>query len=417
MAKVALFAALVASSTPALAQSIPQGEDVAERAHPEYDQLGVDVGAFRLRPSITSTVAVTDNYRATNRDRDTNVGLLLRPDLTWQSMWGRHKVSGDVFFQQRLNAPLTSENANSYGISGAGIYDFSHDTKFNISASAQRLVEDRRSLNSFRGSIEPVRYDRFNLGGAVTQVFGRAEFQGTAEIYRYDYHDAILAGGVRASQDYRDLRLVRVGGSAEYDLGNGIGVVLSGRHFTSRYDFGPSSSRFIPGLSLDRDSSGDTVQAGITLELSNLIFGTIQGGFLRHDFEDRRLHDVSGPTFTANVLWTVTPLTSFVITGRRWVEESASLVSAGNVRTDLTMEIHHELYRQLLLTAETDYSRFTPVSAGGSGSDCTLIFGGRYLMSRRATLSGEVRYSRRDASIQFGPYHATEARLSFRYGV
>src|SRR3982751_6844904 len=98
MAKVALFATLVLSSTVCAAQTIPQGQDVADRAHSEYDQIGVDVGGFNLRPSVATTVTATNNYRATNENREANVGLLLRPDLTWHSKWGRHRITGDLFF-------------------------------------------------------------------------------------------------------------------------------------------------------------------------------------------------------------------------------------------------------------------------------------------------------------------------------
>src|SRR5205085_7096312 len=108
---------------------------------------------------------------------------------------------------------------------------------------------------------------------------------------RHDYHDAKLSGGQRISQDYRDYRAITVGGSAEYDMANGIGLIVTARHFNINYDFALGSPGFVPGLSLDRDSVGITAQAGVTLELSNLIFGTIQAGYLTRKYKDPRIQD------------------------------------------------------------------------------------------------------------------------------
>ena len=418
MVRVAFCAALVASSSASFAaQGIPQGQDVADRPHPEYAQDGIDVGGFKLLPSVTSTVEATNNYRATHVDEKSNLSLLLRPDLTWRSDWGRHRVDGNLFVEQRLNAPLDRENVTSFGVSANGVYDFSRETKLRGGGAAQRLAEDRTSLNSFQATIEPVRYDVFRADGTFSQAFSAFQVQATANYDRLNYHDAELVGGQSVSQDFRDYRAITLGGSVEYDLQNGIGIVVSARHFDNDYDFGPGSDDFVDGISLDRDSTGVTAQAGITLELSNLIFGTIQAGYLTRDYEDSRMQDVSSPSFTANLLWNVTPLTSLVGTARRWIEESASTVSAGNVRSDFGMKVHHELYRHVLLTGEADLNRFEPVSIGSKGTEYSGKLGARYLISRRATINGQLRYSRRDSDNIFLRYKAAEARLSFRYGI
>jgi len=155
----------------------------------------------------------------------------------------------------------------------------------------------------------------------------------------------------------------------------------------------------------------------MTLELSQLIFGTIQAGYMTRNFDDPRLHDVSSPSFDANVLWNVTPLTSIRATAGRSVEESASTVSAANVRSDVKLEVHHELYRYVLLTGELDYGHFRSTADDSSGSQYAAIVGGRYLVNRRATINGQLRYSKRSADNPFLRYSAAEARLSFRYGL
>jgi hypothetical protein len=416
--KVALFAALGACSSALYAsQDIPQGQDVADRPHPDYAQVGIDVGGFTLLPSLTTTAAATDNYRAARVDRKANASLLLRPDLTWHSDWARHRIDGDLFVEQRLNAPLQHENVTSYGASANALYDFSRETRLRVSGAVKRLAEDRTKLNSFQAAVEPVRYDVLHGDGTFSKSFGQLELQGTASFDKLDYRDAKLSDGQSISQDFRDYRSIAIGGSAEYDLANGIGLIATARRFDNDYDFGPGSAGFVEGVSLDRDSVGLTAEAGVTLELSNLIFGTIQAGYLTRNYKDPRIHDISSPSFTANILWNVTPLTSLIGTARRWIEESSSTVSAGNVRSDFDLEVHHELYRHVLLTGEAGLSRFKPVSIGSMGTEYSGLLGARYLLSRRATINSQVRYSRRDSNNLLLRYHATEFRLSFHYGI
>ena len=149
------------------------------------------------------------------------------------------------------------------------------------------------------------------------------------------------------------------------------------------------------------------LEAGISLELTNLVFGTIQAGYLHRNYEDDRMTDASGPSFDADVLWSVTPLTSIEASGRHYIENSRSTNFAGNIRTDLGLKVHHELYRNVVLRSEFTYGHFAPIVGGASGNEYSALLGGRYRMNRRVTLNAQVLYSRRDATVENLRYHAT----------
>src|SRR5437764_1409249 len=123
VARWVLLVALLSSSAGAYGQVIDPQQDVLDRAHPEYDQIGIKLRGFTLLPSITAGVSGSDNYRATNAIREANIGLLLTSDVTWRSNWQRHRVNGNVFVQQSINAPLHDENATSFGANLSGLYD------------------------------------------------------------------------------------------------------------------------------------------------------------------------------------------------------------------------------------------------------------------------------------------------------
>jgi len=413
----AFFVALLSSSAVCHGASIDPQEDVLNRPHSEYDQIGIRTGGFTLLPSISSQLSATDNYRATPDNPDFDVSLLLTPDLTWKSNWSRHRISGRVFLQQSINAPLHDENFTSFGANANGLYDISANSQLQISAEAARLAEDHKSLRSFRDTIGPTLYDLLNGRATYAHVFDRLELQANGELEHRTYHEAVLVNGFHVSQHFRDLQMLSFSGHGEYDLGNGIGVVVTAEHDDIRYDFRPGSRGFINGFTLDRDSSGVNLEAGISLELTNLIFGTIQAGYLHRNYADERMTDVSGPSFDADVLWSITPLTSIEVSGKHYIEESGSTNFAGNIRTDVGLKVHHELYRNVVLRSELAYGHFEPVIGGASGNEYSMLLGARYRMNRRVTLNAQIQYSRRDASVENLRYHATTANLGLRYGL
>ena len=410
------FAALF-SAAPVWSQVVIPGQDVANRAHPEYDALGVKLGGFTLHPSVNSEIHATDNYRASDNNRAGDIYVALRPEVSLTSNWSRHRLQARAFLDEQVHLLLGSENSTSYGASVNGVYDISHDTQARLDFSAGRYVESRSSLGSFRGSLDPVQYDAFHAGIGLSHNFNRLTLNGSSNLDYNNYNAAKLPGGLTISQDFRDVRNLTVSGNAQYALAGGTGLIVSAQHDESRYSFRPGSAGFLPGFDLERDSAGESVQAGVTLELSDLIIGTVQAGYLTRRYNDLRLRNVSGLTYSANILWNPSPLTSVRAVVRRSVQATASTTYAGNLRTDVDVTVHHELYRWVLLTGELSYGHFSANGVGPSGNEYDGSIAARYLLSRRVTLGATVRHSQRDAASSFLRYSANDASVSIRYGI
>jgi hypothetical protein len=412
-----LLSALLAGAAPAFAEDLIPSEDVKDRAHAEYDPRGVRLGSFILSPSLTATGAATDNYRATHKVRQANVGLLLKPDLAWRSDWLRNAVDGNVYVQQTVNTPLKKENSFTYGGRVSGMLEPSRDSEIRLTLTAKRDAEDRRYIGSALGTIGPNYFSILQGDASATKMFGQLKgtIFGSAQQARFD--DVTLPNGVRIGQDYRDYRNLEAGASATYELSNGIGLELSGRHSDIHYLFGPGDPGYIPGLTLDRDAISNTVTLGVTLELSSLIYGTIRVGHLHRDVADPRVHDLSGLTYEANILWNVTPLTSLLLNARRTVDPATTIQSAGIVRSEASIEVHHELYRSLLLTAQLRAIRFRSINDPNDGEEYHARMGARYKLNRSISIIGSADYSRRNAAVVFNIYHAVEGTVGIRYAM
>lgn len=396
------------------AQTVQPGQSVADRARPDYDPLGTSVGSFNLYPSANISVDATDNYRATDTNREGDAFFTVQPQARLVSDWGRHRLNANVYYARSFHIGKGSENISQYGASATGVYDVSRRTSFRADLSAARSAESRSSLGAFRNSLEPVRYDNFRTGLAITQDLDPLTLTGQVSAERINYYDARVAGGGVIDQDFRDLRVLTAGGSARYAMRNGIGLMFSGQYQRNDYDFGPGSLGYNPATTVDRHSNGIRLQGGVSLELSKLIIGYIQVGYLNRNYRDPRLRDSGGLSFDADVLWNATPLTSVRLSARRSFEETSSQVIAGNTRNDFGVRVDHELYRNVILNADANYGSFSPNGPGFGGREYSLGTGARYLVNRNFTLTVGVRHSRRDSDSPFLRYNATSGGIGLR---
>ena len=399
---------------PAAAQTVVEGQGVADRSRPDYDPIGDRLGTFTLYPSVTLSGAATDNYLATNTNRRGDVFFVVQPELYIKRIEPRDRVEARLFVNQSVHANLPGENVTQYGASASGDYEPMRDTQLRADVSVARYVESRSSLGAFQQSAEPVQFDSYHAGLGATHSFVDLGVGLSASVDRLNFHDTVLGDGTPVDQDYRDERTVTLGGDVSYDLRNGISLLLTGSYTDERYDIGPGRLGYNPATSIDRDSSGFNLVGGVSLELSKLIFGHLQIGYISRSYADPRLFSFSGLSYSGDILWNVTPLTSIRFRASRSVQDTSSFSVAGNARSDFSIGVDHELFRYLILSGDVSYGHFYPIGVGVGGDEYSAGIGARYLIDRRFTVSGSLRHSGRSSDSSFLRYQATLASVSLR---
>lgn len=410
-----IAAGLLANNVPAQAQAVQRGTGVADRSRPQYDPIGFDLGTFRVYPSISTEFDATDNYRAKDINRQGDAYAVVLPEVAFGSNWGRNHIGGRAYFNRSVHANLPSEDASQYGLLVDGAFDASHDTVLRADASLIRAVESRSSLSSFRNSREPVSYNTGHFAIGIAQQFMRLNLDGSVGFNKTSFHDVTGIDGKPIDQSFRDVRTVSEALSAQYDVGGGIGLIVSGSASQRRYDFRPGSAGFDPLVNVNRDSSGFSLQGGLVLELSSLVFGTIQAGYIQQKYRDPRLKDFTGLSFSADVLWNVTSLTSLRFRASRAVQDSSSTVVAGNTRSDFSVGVDHELFRYVILSGAANYASFRPNGQGPGGREYGIQLGGRYLVDRHWSAALTAAYARRSSVSTFLRYNAASGSLSIKY--
>ena len=116
---VVIALALICSlSTTAFAQKkIERGQTVFERPRPDYDPLGIKVGAFLLHPTLDVRETYTDNLFATNNNKDDDFYTTIRLGGTLQSDWSRHQITLGAYGAIDRYFDTTSEDSEEWGLS------------------------------------------------------------------------------------------------------------------------------------------------------------------------------------------------------------------------------------------------------------------------------------------------------------
>lgn len=419
---ISLALVMLVASTPCFAQDVVRGVGVAERSRPDYDPLGQGAGSFLLYPAVTARGDATDNYRATDTNRLGDVYLTVSPEVRAQSNWTRNRLNARAFLDRSVHAQLPGENVTQYGASANGVLDITRQSIFTTELTAAHYVESRSSLGSFRNSREPVGYETYHAAIGGAQNFNRLDVNVSVGANANNFHDVPGLDGTTIDQDFRDYRTLTGTASVKYDIGGGLGVIVSGDANTNSYSsdtsnpaVNPGNPEFDPLISLDRHSSGYSLQGGLTFELNSLISGSAQIGLLNRQYRDPRLQDFSGLSYNANILWNVTPLTSLRFRAARSIEDTSSTSVAGNVRNDFSVGVDHELYRYVILTGDVRYGSFTPNGIGFGGREYGVGAAARYLVDRHWSATINARYDRRSSDSTFLRYHAATLGIAAKY--
>ena len=438
---IALFAAAVAA--PAYAQSPvlgpfpswpagalepaavgPLSETVMNRARPDYDPLGVRVGAFIMHPTLAvagtydSNVFATPNTKLTPVKSDFYVSEL--PSLSIGSDWNQHAVALNLSGAFKQYASQTSENVNNGTAEASGRYDISGGEYLSADAIYQLLHEDRQDPNAAVTAKNPIEYKVMGGDLAYVRQQGRLGFRIDNTLTAYSFNNATTSTNAQIPQHFRDRIEYVVAPRFNYEIIPGYNAFIrvignERQYFSQELGAGPA------GQNVRRNSHGWEVDAGTAIEITRITTAEVYVGYLKQYYENPLFKSPSGVGFGANLIWNVTPIDTIKGGFSQAVAETTLDNASSSLETSFQLTAEHELLRNLLLLASVGYVHDDYQQVGPSRSDNTfgVDAGARYLINRNWTATLDVNYSQRDSSagnIATGNYNRVQAIASIKLG-
>ncbi|MGE3303670.1 MAG: outer membrane beta-barrel protein [Hyphomonadaceae bacterium] len=385
-----IAAAVVFSVAPQLAaaQDADRGrnESVTKRQRPEYDALGVRLGAFEVKPEVKFGVETNDNIFPQNIVSQDDVIYSIAPTIAATSDWSRHMLRARVSSDSNFHQDFDGEDRTNVNVDGEFRLDVGSAGSLSVGGFYTDGSEPRTSPDSPATALSPIDFTISDYYASAMYTFNRVRASARLERAVYDYSDVGAVGGGILDEDYRDHDETTSTLRMEYAVNPGVALVAYGSYLRSEYDLNP------PAVAVDRDSDGYRVMVGANADLTNLLRGELTVGYMSQEWDTAGV-SVDGLAVEAEAEYFITRITTISAFAHRRVEETGVFPAAGKSVTAGGLRVDHELLRNVLLTAGADYAKEEYEGADREDKNWNADIGATYLMNRHASWDARYYYT------------------------
>lgn len=390
------IAACIALTAPQIVQAQDLGSNfsrdknvsVRQRPRPDYEATGQKAGGFTVYPRVTVDLEHNDNiYAVATGKIDDNIWRV-KPELAVRSDWSRNALGffagGNVI---RYN-DQSKENAEEYTVSANGRIDIERGSNITGNAQYQRLIEPRTAITAgtLAGATpKPVEYDLITSGVALVKEFNRLRVTGRVDDKDFNYKDQ----GQAFNQNTRDRNELSYGAKAEYAVSPDTAVYATATGNKKDYDLASAT---------DRSSDGYVLGVGANFDVSELVRGDVQAGYMKQSYDKAIYKDISGFSAKGSLEWFPTQLTTLGINGSRSIEESVAPGSAGFISNNIGASVDHELLRNVLLSAAYTHGKDSYRGIDRDDKRDNFSATATYLLNRRVGLFLTYNYLKQDST-------------------
>lgn len=408
MFKKAIFC-LSLSTIIASAANAQQVTSVFERNRADYDAIGVQVGAFEVKPSLYVNEVFDSNIFLTETDEIDDAITTIKPGLSVASNWTRHALAFNAGGEFGIYDENDDENYSDFNVSLDGRLDVLRETYILLGVKHSKQHQERGSVDNNAGSTEPTEYTITGGNIGVQRQVRRISFDLNNTFDVYDFDDDVTSAGANIDNDDRDRDEFASNLRVSYEITPGYNAFVDGTYVNNKYDQTASAGR---------DSEGYDVAVGAAVDLGGKTKGEVFVGYLTREYDDSTTFaDIDGVAFGAELLWNPTAITSVELGINRSVEETTVSGASGYLSTGYSAEVQHELLRNVLVGANVSYTTNEyEGAASGSEREDDLTAAGfdvKYLFNKNLSLDAGYGYSDRDSNLSGQDYDDNKFTVGF----
>jgi hypothetical protein len=266
------------------------------------------------------------------------------------------------------------------------------------------------SPNSPGNIAQPVTYNDYKARLGYAQGGRRFSYRTDFAVEAAQYNAAPLVGGGMLPQSSQDTTISEAALRGSYELvPDYLGYIRAAGDLYDYWRTVPGGVRF--------NSTVYRVDLGLQILPRHIVYGEIYAGYLVQNFAASSLGSTSSPDAGGRLVWDITRLTTFTLSGlRTFVTSNPSIgtTGAGYLTSILTVTGDHELLRNLLLNTSASYENDNFRGIARIDNVFTAGAGLRYLLNRNLFLGGTYTYQQRNSSLSGASY--TQNVLMLRLG-
>lgn len=329
-----------------------------------YSINGFDDGAIALRPTLQINSVVSDNASNSATLRQADVGLELKPALSFETNWPVHQWTGSAsadwisFLKTPEAASLTGQAQTNFRL------DIRHTTFADFFANVN-VTQSSPGEAQVPGTAVSGRQD-WNLGAGadINQDFGPWQGRARLALARQAYGDVALSGG--GTQVNSDLNYVEV----DLGLRGTYGAPLAGLRPFAEVDYSPRFHDLpVDRNGQQRNSQGLGLMAGLDFNDGAIWQGEVAATGLMRSYADPSLATATALGLTANLTWSPTRLLSLVASSSVTQGESAIANVSALPSWTAGLNATYAWRDNLSFRAGGNYT----LASNGTGLDQTLV--------------------------------------------
>jgi hypothetical protein len=393
-AALAVLGGLLALSSEVQAQYVPDyfpevpgfdrelGVTVASRSRPLYEAPGIRAGSFVIRPSLDESTGYNDNVLGSSNGPGSWL-LETRPSVSINSDWSRNRIGALLSLDnlEYFNAHKQSRTDWTVGIGGG--YTIGR-SDLDIGYTHQSLHASQTEIGALP-SDSPIPYTIDDIRADYTFDLGRFKIRPNVDYTLYRFGNTTI-GGVPSNQSYRNRNVLVAGGEFRYELAPQRNLLLVLQGIDSEFQTTPVGSQPL-------GSKSGQALAGIDYQYSGSLRFRALAGLEVRSFDSSQFKTRVEPIAEGDVIWTPTGLTTVTGSLIRTIEDPIQENNSGFTFTWARARVDHELYRNILLQANTGVQVAEYFQGGGTTTNYYVGGGATWLINRNLRLTGEYRYT------------------------
>ena len=369
---------------------------------PAYAPIGYQIGTFTVLPSFAQSVGYDSNPDQTSRQFEKgSAALRTEAGVDFQSNWSASALQGSLRGAY-LETPQ-NEAASRPAADGTVRLRIDANRDLRIDAEGRFLVDTQRTsspnLQVAAGNLQVAAATSRPLlavyGGSLgaTETFNRLSVTLRGSVDRSEFDNARLSDGTIINQADRNLNQYSVQLRTAYEVSPDLSPFVDLLGDTRVYDVRRDTT------GVRRDSDGIAFAVGASFGLARTLTGEVSAGMQHRTYVDPSLRDINAPLVNAALVWSASPLTTVRLTAASGVTETTIPGSSG-ILTDVgTLEVQHDLLRNLSLVVGGSFLRNvyqgSPIRENGYSATARLD----YHMTRWLTLRGTYIYQQINSTV------------------
>jgi hypothetical protein len=350
-----------------------------------FDPLGIQVGAFVLKPAIEVSGGY-DTNPARTAVRTASLYSVVSPELKFKSNWSRHEFAGDLRGSYYAYEALPSQNRPNADGKLTGRIDVTRDTRVDLESRLVIGTDNPGSPNIQAGLSNLPIFTTLGGTAGIGQRFNRFDVALKGGVERTVYQESTFTDGSTASNDDRNYNRYGTQLRGSYELTPAVKPFVEA-----------GADRRVHDLEVDvfgyyRNSDGRSIKAGTTFELTRIITGEAALGWLSRRYQDPTLPNLSGLTFDASLTWVASALTTVKLTAVTRADESRVPGVAGAFTREVALQVEHAFRRWLTATGRLLYGNDDYVGSPRDDNRYSASATLTYKLSRELWLKSEYRH-------------------------